>query len=76
MAGLIVLVSVLVSIAVPGLKWVAAFIGAGLTFAALTNTCAMGMLLARLPYNRGAACDAQTVVAQLVDSPANRAKAS
>ena len=75
-AGLIVLVSVLVSIAVPGLKWVAAFIGAGLTFAALTNTCAMGMLLARLPYNRGAACDAQTVVAQLVDSPANRAKAS
>jgi hypothetical protein len=36
----------------------------------------MGMLLARLPYNRGAACDAQTVVAQLVDSPANRAKAS
>lgn len=75
-AGLIVLVSVLASIFVPGLKWLAAFIGAGLTFAALTNTCAMGMLLAKLPYNRGPACDAQTIVAQLVGSPANRAKAS
>ena len=75
-AGLIVLVSVLASIFVPGLKWVAAFIGAGLTFAALTNTCAMGMLLAKLPYNRGPACDGQTIVAQLVGSLANRAKAS
>ncbi|BBY14678.1 hypothetical protein MLIT_02700 [Mycolicibacterium litorale] len=34
--------------------------------AALTNSCAMGMLLARLPYNRGSAtCDAQTIVSQL-----------
>ena len=75
-AGLIVSFSVLASIVVPGLKWVAAVVGAGLTVAALTNTCAMGMLLARLPYNRGATCDAQTIVAQLVDSPANPAKAS
>jgi len=28
----------------------------------------MGMMLAKLPYNRSAACDAQTVVAQLVGS--------
>jgi hypothetical protein len=28
----------------------------------------MGMLLAKLPYNRGATCDAQTIVGQLVDS--------
>ncbi len=41
-----------------------------MAFAALTNTCAMGMLLAKLPYNRGAACDAQTVVAQLVGAKA------
>ncbi len=75
-AGLIVIASVLAGIVVPGLQWVAAVIGAGLTFAALTNSCAMGMLLARLPYNRGAACDAQSIVAQLVDSPANPAKAS
>jgi hypothetical protein len=75
-AGLIVALSIVVSIVVPGLKWVAFAIGAGLTFAALTNSCAMGMLLARLPYNRGATCDVRTVVAQLVDAPADKAKAS
>ena len=66
--------SIVVSIVVPGAKWVALAIGAGLAFAALTNTCAMGMLLARLPYNRGATCDLRTVVAQLVD--ANETKSS
>ena len=67
-AGSVVLGSVLGSIAAPHLKWVAAAIGGGLTFASVTNTCAMGMALAKLPYNRGATCDAQTVVAQLVGS--------
>jgi len=67
-AGLIVALSVLASVLVPGAKWVAFAIGGGLAFAALTNTCAMGMLLARLPYNRGATCDLRTVVAQLVDT--------
>ncbi|MCF4965918.1 rhodanese-like domain-containing protein [Nostoc sp. CMAA1605] len=28
------------------------FVGSGLVFAGVTNTCAMGMLLAKLPYNR------------------------
>ena len=65
-AGSIVLTSVLGSLVVPKLKWLAAGVGGGLTFAALSNTCAMGMLLSKLPYNRGARCDAQTVVAQLV----------
>ncbi|OBB57810.1 sulfurtransferase [Mycobacterium sp. 852013-51886_SCH5428379] len=51
-AGLIVAVSVLLSAFVPHLEWIAFAIGVGLTVAALTNTCAMGMLLARLPYNR------------------------
>jgi rhodanese-related sulfurtransferase len=64
-AGSIVLASILASVLVPGLKWVAGVIGAGLTFAAVTNTCAMGMLLGRLPYNRGASCDLDSVVAQL-----------
>jgi rhodanese-related sulfurtransferase len=68
-AGAIVALSVLASIFVPGFKWVAFFIGSGLVFAAVSNTCMMGMLLAKLPYNRGGAtCDAQTIVAQLVDS--------
>lgn len=69
-AGMIVAVSVVVGTFVPGVQWVAFAIGAGLTVAALTNTCAMGMLLARLPYNRGASCDASTIVAQLVDPAA------
>jgi rhodanese-related sulfurtransferase len=67
-AGSIVALSVLASIFVPGFKWVALFIGSGLVFAAVSNTCMMGMLLAKLPYNRGATCDAQTIVGQLVDS--------
>jgi rhodanese-related sulfurtransferase len=41
-AGLIVLAAV----------FVAGAVGAGLVVASLTNTCAMGMLLTRLPYNR------------------------
>jgi rhodanese-related sulfurtransferase len=75
-AGLIVALGILASIVVPGVKWVAFAIGAGLAFAALTNTCAMGMLLARLPHNRGGTCDLSTVVTQLVDAPTGTAKAS
>ncbi len=67
-AGSMVLSSVLASVAVPRLKWLAAGVGGGLTFAALSNTCAMGMMLSKLPYNRGATCDAQSVVAQLLGS--------
>ncbi|NYF60013.1 rhodanese-like domain-containing protein [Micromonospora purpureochromogenes] len=73
LAGSIVLASVLASVFVPGLKWVAGFIGAGLTFAAVTNTCAMGMMLGKLPYNRGASCDLDTIVGQLRESTGRRA---
>jgi rhodanese-related sulfurtransferase len=31
---------------------VPAFVGAGLVFAGVTDTCAMGMLLAKMPWNR------------------------
>lgn len=44
---------------------VPAFIGSGLVFAGVTDTCAMGMLLARLPYNRPAACDVDAMVRAL-----------
>lgn len=36
----------------PGFYGLAGFVGAGLTFAGLTNTCAMGMLIARMPWNQ------------------------
>jgi rhodanese-related sulfurtransferase len=64
-AGSIVLLAVLASTLAEPAKWVAAFIGAGLAFAALTNTCAMGMLLAELPYNRGPRTDLDQVVTAL-----------
>lgn len=64
-AGAIVLVAILLSVVVPAAKWIAAFIGAGLTFAGLSGTCAMGMLLAKLPYNRGSRADLDSVVAAL-----------
>lgn len=66
-AGSIVLTGILASVAVPGMKWLAAVVGGGLVFAALSNSCAMATLLSTLPYNRGARCDAQSVVSQLID---------
>lgn len=64
-AGAIVLAAIVVSIWVPAARFVAGAVGLGLTVAALTNTCAMGMALAKLPYNRAASCDVDVVVAQL-----------
>lgn len=64
-AGSVVLLSVLGSVALPRLKWVAAAIGGGLTFAALTDTCAMATALSKLPYNRGATSDPETVLSGL-----------
>lgn len=64
-AGALVLLGVLGSLAVPGLQWFSAALGAGLVVAALTGTCAMGMALARMPWNRAASCDLPGVVAEL-----------
>lgn len=64
-AGSLVLAGVLGGLAVPTLTWLAAAVGGGLAVAALTDTCAMGAALSRLPFNRGAGCDVDRVVAQL-----------
>lgn len=42
-----------------------AVVGSGLVFAGVTDTCGMGMLLARLPYNRPASCDVGAMVRAL-----------
>jgi hypothetical protein len=49
-----------------------AFVGSGLVFAGVTNTCGMALLLARLPYNRPATCDVAAMVRALTsgDPPA------
>lgn len=71
-AGGIVAASILGSVKVPALKWVAGAIGAGLTGAALTNTCAMGMALSKMPWNRTASpCDVDELVAALSEDSAS-----
>jgi rhodanese-related sulfurtransferase len=35
--------------------WIPVLIGSGLVFAGVTDTCGMGMLLAKMPWNRGTA---------------------
>jgi rhodanese-related sulfurtransferase len=55
-AGLLVLVGVILGWLVhPACAGLAAFVGAGLVFAGITDTCGMGMLLARMPWNRAPA---------------------
>ena len=69
-AGVLVFAGIVGSLFVPGLKYLSGFVGAGLMFAALTNTCAMGMALSKLPYNRVASCDVDGVVRQLTTARA------
>ena len=56
-AGLLVLTSVALSLAVH-IRWMAlaGFVGAGLTFAGATDICAMGLLLAKMPWNGPRRC--------------------
>jgi rhodanese-related sulfurtransferase len=42
-----------------------ALVGSGLVFSGVTDTCAMGRLLARLPHNRPASCDVPAMVRAL-----------
>ncbi len=65
-SGGLVAAGVLGSLVVPGLQWLSGAVGAGLVVAALTNTCLLGMLLSRLPFNRVPACDGDAIVARLV----------
>lgn len=55
-AGLLVLAGVLLGLTVaPGFFGLAAFVGAGLTFAGVSGWCGMARLLAVMPWNRQAA---------------------
>lgn len=52
-AGLLVLVGAVLALTVdPWFAAISAFIGAGLIFAGITDTCGMAMLLARMPWNQ------------------------
>lgn len=63
-AGSLVLLGAVLAWTVhPAFLGLAAFVGAGLVFAGVTDTCGMGMLLARMPWNQvtsdAAGCEAQ-----------------
>lgn len=61
-AGSLSLLGILLSLVVPRAKWVAGGIGAGLTFSAVSDTCAMAAVLGKLPYNRTDRCDIEGVL--------------
>lgn len=64
-AGSLVLAGILGSLVVPKAKWLSGAVGAGLTFSAVTNTCAMANVLGRLPYNAGRGCDIDAVLTEM-----------
>jgi rhodanese-related sulfurtransferase len=66
-AGGLALTGVVASIFFPKAKWLSGAIGAGLVGAAATDSCLMGQLLSRLPYNQDASCDLQSVLRELQD---------
>jgi len=51
-AGSLALLGALLSFVHPWWAFLAAFIGAGLVFSGLTNTCGMGAVLAKMPWNQ------------------------
>ncbi|ALO12476.1 Sulfur carrier protein adenylyltransferase ThiF [Streptomyces venezuelae] len=68
-AGSIVLATGLVGVFVPGAHLIGTAVGAGLTYAALSNSCMIGVLLSKLPYNRGPRTDLRAVIAELRSTP-------
>lgn len=63
-AGLLVLLGVVLGFFVhPYLLGLSAFVGAGLVFAGVTDTCGMGLVLARMPWNRVAATSPSSAAA-------------
>ncbi|RFU21735.1 rhodanese-like domain-containing protein [Geodermatophilus marinus] len=51
-AGSLVLAGILGSTVAPRATWLSGLVGGGLVFAAVSNTCAMGAALARMPWNK------------------------
>ena len=59
-AGFLVLIGVVLGFAVhPAFFGLSGFVGAGLMFAGITDTCAMGMLIAKMPWNQVRECPSQ-----------------
>ncbi|WP_097892389.1 rhodanese-like domain-containing protein [Streptomyces sp. st170] len=65
-AGVLVLLGLLLGVLIhPAFQILSAGIAGGLVFSALTNTCGMAAILAKLPYNRARAHDLDRTLAEL-----------
>lgn len=64
-AGSLVLSGLLAGRRHPGARWLAAGVAGGLVFSALTDTCGMARVLAKLPHNRPKAADLDATLAVL-----------
>jgi rhodanese-related sulfurtransferase len=64
-AGSLVVAGILGSTVAPKAKWLSGFVGGGLVFAAVSNTCAMGMALAKMPWNKRGARSTGSALDQL-----------
>ena len=51
-AGFLVLTGAVLSVEYPWFIGLSGFVGAGLMFSGITDTCGMGMILARMPWNQ------------------------
>jgi rhodanese-related sulfurtransferase len=56
----------------PAFALLPAFVGGGLIFAGVTDTCGLAMALSRLPYNRPVSCDVDAMVRALKTGAAPR----
>lgn len=63
--GLAAIGGVLALVVNPWFAALPAFIGSGLVFSGVTDTCTMAMVLAKLPYNRPPASDVRLMIREL-----------
>ncbi|NEY33088.1 DUF2892 domain-containing protein [Streptomyces sp. PRKS01-65] len=64
-AGSLVLTGLIAGRRRSAARWLSAGVAGGLVFSALTNTCGMASILARLPYNRPRTADLDATLAAL-----------
>ncbi|MFH9067118.1 rhodanese-like domain-containing protein [Streptomyces coeruleorubidus] len=64
-AGTLVLAGLLAGRLRPGARWISAGVAGGLVFSALTDTCGMARLLAKLPHNRPKSTDLDATLTAL-----------
>jgi rhodanese-related sulfurtransferase len=65
MAGSVAIGSIVASKLAPQTKWLAAAVGAGLVYMAVTDACPVSPYVAKLPYNRTSPCDVDGVLEAL-----------